>query len=167
MLVVPVTMDPAVGVVLGALIGAGGTVVTTLSAARTARVTVRAQGEIEKNRWLDDSRREAYTQFLNAAIVLHGKWWTLGEAINDRSCSDDQIGQSYELWKALQRAFAVVVIVGPEEVAGRAKAVFETLTTMDNSGASWFAKVRDGDAEAAVPSAVMEHAPGASEDEPG
>lgn len=69
MLVVPVAMDPAVGVVLGALIGAGGTVVTMLSAARTARVTVRAQGEIEKNRWLDDSRREVYTQFLYAAIV--------------------------------------------------------------------------------------------------
>jgi hypothetical protein len=142
-------MDPAVGVVLGALIGAGGTVITALSAARTARVTVRAQGEVAKNRWLDDSRREAYTEFLNAATVLHGRWWTLSEAIKDRSCTEDQIGQSYELWKALQRAFAVVVIVGPEEVAGRAKAVFETLTSMDNSGASWFAKVRDGDAEAA------------------
>jgi hypothetical protein len=67
-------MDPAVGVVLGALIGAGGTVITALSAARTARVTVRAQGEVAKNRWLDDSRREAYTEFLNAATVLHGRW---------------------------------------------------------------------------------------------
>ena len=37
-------MDPAVGVVLGALIGAGGTVVTTLSAARTARVTMDNSG---------------------------------------------------------------------------------------------------------------------------
>jgi hypothetical protein len=142
-------MDPAVGVVLGALIGAGGTVVTTLSAARTARVTVRAQGEVQKNEWLDDNRRDAYTEFLNAATVLHGKWWTLGEAISDGSCDEDQIGQSYELWKALQRAFGGVVIMGPEEVAGRARAVFDTLTKMDNSGASWFAKVRDGDAEAA------------------
>jgi hypothetical protein len=69
-------------VVVAALIGAGaglwagrtlpthtatpqtlrGTVITALSAGRTARVTVRAQGEAAKNRWLDDSRREAYTE---------------------------------------------------------------------------------------------------------
>ncbi|MFI9319272.1 hypothetical protein ACIGXI_05680 [Kitasatospora aureofaciens] len=146
-------MDPAVGVVLGALIGAGGTVITTVSAARTARATIRAQGEVQKSQWLDDSRREAYTEFLSAATTLHGSWWTLAEAINDSSCGDDDrqvlIAKSYELWKALQRAFAVVQIMGPEDVTKQAKAVFETLTSMDNSGASWCDKARNGDEEAA------------------
>jgi hypothetical protein len=146
-------MDPAVGVVLGALIGAGGTVITTVSAARTARATIRAQGEVQKSQWLDDSRRAAYTEFLSAATLLHGSWWTLAEAINDASCDEEDrqglLGKSYELWKALQRAFAVVQIMGPEEVAESAKAVFATLTSMDNSGASWHDKARNGDARAA------------------
>lgn len=146
-------MDPAVGVVLGALIGAGGTVITTVSAARTARATIQAQGEVQKSQWLDDSRRAAYTEFLSAANLLHGSWWTLAEAINDSSRSEAErqslLDRSYELWKALQRAFGVVQIMGPEEVAERAKAVFANLTSMDNSGASWYDKARNGDAEAA------------------
>ncbi|MFI6155528.1 hypothetical protein ACIBCA_22905 [Kitasatospora sp. NPDC051170] len=141
------------GVVLGALIGAGGTVITTAAAARTARATIRAQGEVQKGQWLDDNRREAYTEFLGAATDLHGSWWRLAEAMADSTCGEEDrqsiVSRNYELWKALQRAHALVRIMGPQGVAEHAEAVFGTLTDMDNAGASWHGKARRGEAEAA------------------
>jgi hypothetical protein len=139
-------MDPVTGVVVGALLGVGGTTIAAVATFLSGSVNMRAQVEADQRMWLREERRKAYVEFVDATAAHHHAWWLLGNKLVDRTdVVDDSKAERSELYYGMfdlmhrvQAAVTAVRLTASEGIPGKAATLVEKLGSMDSEGSFWF-----------------------------
>jgi hypothetical protein len=141
-------MDAGLAGVLGAAAGAFAAVAAAGVASLGIRSQVRQQAVIERERWLLQARRDAYSDLLGRYNDLQLGWWKLTQQL-DRSDRDPRRCEELfrlvtDRWSPFVAAAAVVQIVGPAPVAVAARKLQSAAHQYDDDGTRWYKAVLDG-----------------------
>jgi hypothetical protein len=131
-------MDSGTAAVFGSAIGVMGTVIGNLTAARSSRAQIKAAHA----QWLLEGRRRAYTDLVSAARAFQHAWRELSEAVEVGSKTEAMLARVAQLYAEMSAAESTVQVLGPEQVADKAKAFLFHARAMDWDGTRW---IRSGD----------------------
>ncbi|MFG3055500.1 hypothetical protein ACGFZP_31775 [Kitasatospora sp. NPDC048239] len=145
-------MDASTAAVLGALVGAvggiGGGTLTLLGQAKH----LRSQQQADRERWLLELRRDAYSQLVLTAKRLSNVLWKAGDQLGDSLVgpSDWQAAFAvvHDAWTEFSTAAAAVSVAGPGEVASAANQLRRAMHEWDMRGADWWRCAIAGNAPA-------------------
>jgi gas vesicle protein len=134
-----------IGAAIGAMGGLGGGLVTFPSQGRQLRV----QAQLDRTRWRDELRRDAYNARIASSKQLSAAWWKVSDQLLDERATNDDWQASFVVahgaWHQFSAAVSAVVVAGPRSVVEAADSLGRSLYERDMAGLSWFrAAEREG-----------------------
>lgn len=134
-----------IGAAIGAIGGLGGGLVTVLAQGRQLRM----QARLERARWRDELRRDAYNACIASSKQLSAAWWKVSDQLLDDQATMDDWQASFvvahDAWQQFSAAVSTVVVAGPRSVVEVAHSLRQSLYELDMAGLSWFrAAEREG-----------------------
>ena len=141
-------MDAGVAAVIGAAIGTIGGLSGGVLTAVSQGGQQRRQRQIDRERRLEEVRRDAYTAYINSSKQVSAAWWRL----NDRLCEKDGSAErqqeaaeeAFAMWAPFSAAAAAVTVSGPGYVADAADVLRQAMYELDMAGMAWHEAVRQG-----------------------
>jgi len=108
----------------------------------------RQQLLVERERWREDMRRDAYHAYIAAAKQLSAAWWRAYNKLMDSAGPTDwqaSFTEAHDAWVEFSTAAAAVAIAGPREVVDAADELRRAMTMWEDVGMTWIrAAMRDG-----------------------
>ncbi|MFB7356059.1 hypothetical protein [Streptomyces gardneri] len=136
-------MDGGTAAVIGAAIGALGGMSGGLISSLGQRRQVRA----EHSRWRDDTRLQAYTDFIAAGKQLSAAQWRLADSLWDTTSSpsewQDRFVVVHDAWAVFSTAAAAVAVAGPKSAAESADTFRTAMLNVERAVMTWLNKARD------------------------
>ncbi|SEL15432.1 hypothetical protein [Streptacidiphilus jiangxiensis] len=143
-------MDGSVAAVIGAAVGAagglGGGWLSVFSQSRRQR----DQQRVERDRWRDDIRRDAYAAFLTATRELTAAWWKMADQLSDHEDTTTAewrtaFAETHDAYARFSAASSGVAIAGPGRTAEAAAALHIAMREWAGVGTEWArAAIGDG-----------------------
>jgi hypothetical protein len=137
-----------IGAAIGTLGGLSGGALTVVGQVGQQR----RQQQIERERRLDDVRRDAYSACISSAKQLSAAWWKLADRLREEDSSvehwQEAAAEAHATWAPFSAAVAAVTVAGPGFVADAADVLRGAMYNLDMAGTAWHdAARRDGNAE--------------------
>ncbi|MFF0390517.1 hypothetical protein ACFYS8_17770 [Kitasatospora sp. NPDC004615] len=134
-------MDAGVAAVVGAAVGMlGGSTAGWMALVGQARQQERQQ-LFDRQRRMEEARREAYSSCISASKQVSARWWRVAAALRAGTSTAQQwkaeAAEAHAAWAPFSAAVATVTVVGPAPVAQAAEELRRSMLALDRAAVAW------------------------------